>query len=163
MADLQQNNHKKRDPAYYRAYRKRKKAETADNLLAFPSFNKKLKPALNKKPLKGQTWFFVLGIVFTLAITLTLIHLSAPFYFLSHGTFMAYTMACIVEVGLVILVGLELRTKIDRVVRSFFGAVFGRIFIDSDSSNADSRRAEGYHRRVSGKGSTSSICGVIAE
>nr|BFD69111.1 hypothetical protein HAGR004_41330 [Bdellovibrio sp. HAGR004] len=75
MADLQQNNHKKRDPAYYRAYRKRKKAETADNLLAFPSFNKKLKPALNKKPLKGQTWFFVLGIVFTLAITLTLIHL----------------------------------------------------------------------------------------
>ena len=30
---------------------------------------------------------------------------------------MAYMMACIVEVGLVILVGLELRTKIDRVVR----------------------------------------------
>ena len=29
MADLQQNNHKKRDPAYYRAYRKRKKAESA--------------------------------------------------------------------------------------------------------------------------------------
>ena len=117
MADLQQNNHKKRDPAYYRAYRKRKKAESADNLLPFPSSEKTLKPAHDKKPLKGQTWFFILGIVFTLAITLTLIHLSAPFYFLSHGTFMAYTMACIVEVGLVILVGLELRTKIDRVVR----------------------------------------------
>jgi len=103
MADLQQNNHKKRDPAYYRAYRKRKKAESADNLLPFPSSEKTLKPAHDKKPLKGQMWFFVFGIVFTLAITLTLIHLSAPFYFLSHETFMAYAMACIVEVGLLIL------------------------------------------------------------
>ena len=76
---------------------------------------------------------------------------------------MAYTMACIVEVGLVILVGLELRTKIDRVVRFLLVLSLAAYSLIPRALTPIRDVQKAIACRVPGKGSTSSVCGVIAE
>jgi hypothetical protein len=112
MADCEAKKHKKRDAAYYRAYRLRKKEQEANMLL----FQRKAFNASSQgqeEPLQ-----LVLAGVFVFILTGVLIHLAVPFYRQSHGQIMSYVMASLSELGILVLVSLKFQNRGQNILRA---------------------------------------------
>ena len=104
---------KKRNAAYYREYRRRKKS-VSENVLPF-SMAHKFENAIVQK-VNYRISFLT---TFVIILTGILIHLSAPFYFNGHSKPMAYLMASLVEVSLLFLFTMQTSEGFDRVAKYF--------------------------------------------
>jgi hypothetical protein len=116
---------KKRDPSYYREYRRRKKYGT-QNILPF-RMESQGEGVLKTPSNGGKMWSLIshtkrniipiLVFAFIFSLTGILIHLSALFYMKNHSLPMAYLMASLVELSLLFLLTVQTTGRFDHLAR----------------------------------------------
>lgn len=104
---------KKRDAAYYREYRRRKKMG-AENVLPFP-----VAPNFPNSVVQKTNYKVLFLTVFAAFLTGILIYLSAPFYMNGHSKPMAYLLASLVEISLLFLLSMQTTGHFDKLAKYF--------------------------------------------
>jgi hypothetical protein len=122
---------KKRDAAYYREYRRRKKIGDSGNILQFPAVTTQNPPGTfsvaapaqqpkwreeNSRILNSKN---IMVTIFVILLTGMLVYLSAPFYMQGHSKPIAYLMAALIELSLLFLLTIQTSGNLEKLAKYF--------------------------------------------